>query len=332
MSLKLIQVGLGAHGGGVGSTYLIPSPDFKYAGLVDLNASVLKEYSEEFGLPERMLYTDYKQAFRESDADAVFISAVSPVHYEMAKEALKHDLHVLIEKPFVLCVDQAEELVRMADVAKRSLMINQNYRYFTTVLTLKHAIQNSGLGNLQFIKAEFLCEHDGKGYQREMEDYMLLEMSVHHVDMIRFLSESNIASVWGHTWNYPNSGYKGDPNVNAVYKTESGIPVFYTGSLLAPGMPMPWEGAWRFQFEKGAVYLDDLGDGYGVYSVDGQYAKTKIQVVKPEKESIHGVLNEFAASIREGRKPAVSGRDNLNTLAALIATGRSSREGREIRL
>jgi predicted dehydrogenase len=332
MSLKLIQVGLGAHGRGVGHDFVIPSPDFEYAGLVDLDLSVLKGFAKEFHLSDHMTYTDYKQAFRECDADAVLISAISPVHYEIAKEALERNLHVLIEKPFVLNMEDAEELVQLAAEKKKSLMISQNYRYLSTVLTLKHAIRDSGLGKLLFVKAEFFCQHDGKGYQREMEDYMLLEMSVHHVDMIRFLSQSNIASVRGHTWNYPESGYRGDPNVNAVYKTESGIPVFYTGSLLAPGMWTPWEGVWRFQFEKGAVYLDDLGDGYGVYSVDGQYAKTKIPTVKPEKESIHGVLSEFASSIREDREPSVSGRHNLNTLAALIATGLSSREDREIRL
>ncbi|MGU3469718.1 Gfo/Idh/MocA family oxidoreductase [Paenibacillus sp. D51F] len=44
----------------------------------------------------------HEQAFREADADAVFISAFSPVHYAIARSALEHKLHVLIEKPFVL--------------------------------------------------------------------------------------------------------------------------------------------------------------------------------------------------------------------------------------
>jgi predicted dehydrogenase len=43
---------------------------------------------------------------------------------------------------------------------------------------------------------------------------------------------------------------------------------------------------------------------------------------------IHGVLREFAESIRENREPQISGRDNLHTLATLIATSTSSRGGR----
>jgi predicted dehydrogenase len=332
MSLKIIQVGLGMHGRGVASSFVVPSPDFEYAGLVDLNDEVLEGFAEEHSLSKQILYTDYKKAFRELDADAVFISAISPVHYLIAKEALEQNLHVLIEKPFVQTMEDARELVKLAAERHRSLMISQNYRYLPSVVTLKQTIQNCGLGNIQFVQSQFFYDHDGKGYQREMDNYILLEMSVHHIDMMRFLLDSNITSVWGKTWNYLDSGYKGDPNVNAVYQTESGINVFYLGSLLAKGIPVPWEGVWRIQFEQGSVYMDDMGEGYGIYVVGAEQSKTRIPFIVPEKESIHGVLAEFAQSIREERESAISGRDNLNTMEALLATSESSAKGIEIKL
>ncbi|MFC5653825.1 Gfo/Idh/MocA family protein [Paenibacillus solisilvae] len=332
MSLKLIQVGLGAHGRGVGSSFVIPSPDFEYAGLVDLDSGVLEGYAAAFHLSKQILYTDYKQAFRDLNADAVLISAISPVHYQIAKEALKQNLHVLIEKPFVLTMEEARELVQLAADSKLSLMISQNYRYLPTVVTLKETLRSCSLGNLLFVNAQFFHDHNGKGYQRKMDNYILMEMSVHHVDMMRFLLESDIANVWGKTWNNPGSGYKGDPHVHAVYGAENGVSVFYLSSLLAKGIPMPWEGVWRFQFEQGSVYLDDLGEGYGVYVVDDSQSKTHIPLLIPEKESIHGVLAEFAQSIREGREPSISGRDNLNTIEALLATSASSAEGKEIKI
>jgi len=332
MSMNLIQVGLGAHGRGVGSNYVIPSPDFKYAGLVDLDLTVLEAYAEEFQLSKALLFTDYKQAFQSPHAEAVFISAISPVHYAIAKEALEQNLHVLIEKPFVLTMDEAKELVQLAAEKKRSLMISQNYRFASIVVTLKQALQDSALGNIQFINAEFFCDHDGKRYQREMDNYILLEMSVHHIDMIRFLLDCDISSVSGKTWNYPDSGYKSDPNVNALYQTEIGVPVFYTASLLAKGASTPWEGKWRIQCEEGSIHLDDLGEGYGVYVVSNDQTKRKMPLYVPEKNNIHGVLAEFAHSIREGREASTSGRDNLSTLEALFATSESSREGKEIRL
>ncbi|CAK4814720.1 unnamed protein product [Aphanomyces euteiches] len=278
-----------------------------------------------------MCYTDYAQAFREANADAVMIEAFSPVHYEIAKSALEHGLHVLIEKPFVLSVAEANELIQLSEANKLSLMINQNYRYFATVLTLKQALLEADLGRLSFVQAEFFCEHDGKPYQREMDHYILLEMSVHHVDMIRFLLESNIIAVTGKTWNSPESGYKGDPHVHAIYETEAGVSVFYLSSLLAKGRSTPWEGVWRFQFAGGSIHLDDLGEGYGVYIADGT-TTVKVETHIFELESIHGILAEFAASIREGRDSKISGKDNVHTLAALLATAESSRQGKTIQL
>ena len=254
MGLKLIQVGLGAHGRGVGEHFIMKSNDFDYVGLVELNRDMLIEYAQNNNLSEDICYTDYKQAFREAKADSVFIAAFSPVHYEIAKSALEHGLHVLIEKPFVLSVEEAEELIQLSAAKKCSLMINQNYRYFASVLTLKQALREANLGRLSFVQSEFFYEHDGKPYQKEMENYILLEMSVHHVDLIRYLLESNIIAVTGRTWNNPNSSYKGDPHVHAIYEMESGANVFYLGSLLAWGRSVPWEGAWRFQFE-GVLFI-----------------------------------------------------------------------------
>jgi predicted dehydrogenase len=332
MKLKLIQVGVGGHGRFVGGHFVAKSPDFVYAGLVDISPQSLEEFAQEHGISESLQYTDYRQAFQELDADAVLIEAASPVHYDVCKAALENDLHVLVEKPFTLTMEEAEELVRLAAEKNKNIMVNQNYRFFSTVLTLKKAMQDESLGKLSFINAQFFCDHNGKGYQRVMDNYILLEMSVHHVDMIRFLLDSDIVSVRGKTWNDPDSGYKGDPHVNAVYETESGVPVFYISSLLAKGVPMPWEGVWRIQYENGALYMDDLGEGYGVYKVGADRVKTKLPLFVPERESIHGSLAEFARSILENREPSTSGRDNLQTLAALLATSQSSREGVEVKL
>jgi predicted dehydrogenase len=328
MKLKMIQVGLGAHGRGVGSHFVIPSADFEYAGLVDIDPNCLREAAELYEVQKSLLYTDYKQAFQKLQADAVLISAVSPVHYEICKAALNHKLHVLIEKPFVINMDEALELVELASQKNLKIMVSQNYRYHTNVLTLNHVIQEGSLGKPVFVNSQFYYNHTGKPYQREMKDYMLLEMAVHHIDMMRFLFKCNAVSVQGKTWNIPENGYKGDPNVHAILEMEAGIPVFYLGSLMSKGTETPWEGMWRIQCEEGSIHLDDLGKGYGVYLVDSSQSITKIPSFVPELEDIHGVLREFAESIRKNREPQTSGRDNLNTLATLAAISTSSKEGR----
>lgn len=326
MKLKLIQVGLGRHGEGVAENFVIPSKDFTYAGLVDIDQAKVEECGKRFSVPLNLCYTDYRKAFRELTADAVLIVAASPVHYEICKDALANNLHILVEKPFVLTMEQACDLVREAEEKNLKIMVNQNYRYFNTVLTLKEAIKQMPLGKPLFADVQFYYNHIGLPYQCKMDDFMLLEMAVHHIDMARFLFDCNMEKVMGKTWNIPGSMYKGDPNVHAIFEMESGISVFYTGSLVSKGISMPWEGAWRIQCENGSIHLDDLGDGYGVYLVKEYDEKEKMQYTQQVSDGIAGVLEELAEAIRQDRQPLISGRDNLNTLATIFAVSSSSKE------
>lgn len=330
MKLKLIQVGLGGMGTFIAQDFIIPSPDYEYAGLVEMNSERLEYVSNVLKVAQTNCYTDYEEAFQQLEADAVFVSAFSPAHYEICKAALENNLHVLVEKPFVLKIEEAKELVELASSRKLKLMVNQNYRFFHSVLTLKKTITDKVVGDPTFVQTEFFFDHNGRPYQREMEDYMLLEMAVHHIDMMRFLFDSNISSVNGKTWNEPESGYIGDPNVQATYELESGLPIFYLGSLISKGKITPWEGVWRVQCEQGSIHLDDLGDGYGVYVVDANQHKTKVNVEFESPDGIHGSLAHFAKAIREDFQPITSGVDNLKTLAALFATSASSKEQRGI--
>ncbi len=49
-----------------------------------------------------------------SDIDAVVIATPVRTHYQLAREALLHDKHVLIEKPLTTNVAEAEQLIALA--------------------------------------------------------------------------------------------------------------------------------------------------------------------------------------------------------------------------
>jgi predicted dehydrogenase len=330
VKIKIIQVGLGSHGTGVGVNAIVDSPDFEYAGLVDVDQGNLVDAGKLLHVDKAFLFTDYNESFSKLDADAVFISAISPVHYEVCKAALEHNLHVLIEKPFVLNMEEGKELVALAMEKNLKLMVDQNYRYNLNVLQLLKVIQEEQLGEIEFVNTQFYYYHDGKPYQKEMDNYVLMEMAIHHIDLIRYILDSNVKMVSGKTWNEENSGYKGDPSIHAVFEMESGVPVFYTGSLLSKGLSTPWEGSWRIQCQHGSIHLDTIGQEYGVYLVNEEGEITQSPVIWKDYEDLRSIFKEFACSIREDREPKISGKDNLQTLATLFATSKSSKEGMKV--
>lgn len=89
-----------------------------------------------------------------SDVDGVVIASPVRVHYQLAKEALLHDKHVLVEKPLTADVEEAEELVALARSRGRTLMVGHTFEYSPAVNELKKLIENGDLGKIYCIEAE----------------------------------------------------------------------------------------------------------------------------------------------------------------------------------
>ena len=71
-----------------------------------------KAFASKYGIPK--VYGCYAQMMTDSEVDAVYIATPNSLHYENCRMCLEAGKHVLCEKPFTLCVDQAEELYELA--------------------------------------------------------------------------------------------------------------------------------------------------------------------------------------------------------------------------
>ncbi len=97
--------------------------------------------------------TRVQDIFR-SDVDAIVISTPVRTHFQLAKEALLHDKHVLVEKPLTANVAEAEELVALAQERRRVLMVGHTFEYNPAVNELRKLVQSGELGKIYCIEAE----------------------------------------------------------------------------------------------------------------------------------------------------------------------------------
>ena len=66
----------------------------------------------EYGIEK--VYTDYDELLRETEADTVYIGLINSCHYEYSRKALLAGKNVILEKPFTVFYDEAEELITLA--------------------------------------------------------------------------------------------------------------------------------------------------------------------------------------------------------------------------
>lgn len=97
--------------------------------------------------------TDVGEMFR-SNVDGVVIATPVRTHYRLAKEALLRGKHVLVEKPLTANVEEAEELVALAQERGRVLMVGHTFEYSPAVNELRKLVQSGDLGKIYCVETE----------------------------------------------------------------------------------------------------------------------------------------------------------------------------------
>ena len=94
---------------------------------------------------------NYKEVLHDSDVQAVIVSTPASTHFRIVKDCLEEGKHVLVEKPFTIQCDQAEELCRIARNVNKVLMVGHIYIYHPAVRKIKELISNNGLGKIYYM-------------------------------------------------------------------------------------------------------------------------------------------------------------------------------------
>ncbi len=127
--------------------------DAKVTMVADLDARRLAPLSVKYS---EMRTTTQIEGVFHSDVDGVVIATPVRTHYQLAKEALLHGKHVLVEKPLTANVAEAEELVALAQERQRILMVGHTFEYNPAVNELRKLVQSGDLGKIYCIEAERL--------------------------------------------------------------------------------------------------------------------------------------------------------------------------------
>ena len=146
--LNVAVVGVGGWGKNLARNYFqIPDCSLKY--ICDLSRPRLEALRRQ--LPGTDITTHFDDLLADPELHACVIATTAPTHYALALAALRAGKDVFIEKPFVLEVPQAEELVRIAEQEGRVLMVGHLLEYHPVVGRLKTMIDAHELGDVYYM-------------------------------------------------------------------------------------------------------------------------------------------------------------------------------------
>ena len=94
------------------------------------------------------IVADFESIIINPAIDVVVVNTPNELHFSMTKAALEAGKHVVVEKPFTIFSDQAQELIALAEEKKLVLTVFHNKRLESDYLSLKEVINNQKIGNI----------------------------------------------------------------------------------------------------------------------------------------------------------------------------------------
>ncbi|MFQ6041147.1 MAG: Gfo/Idh/MocA family protein [Candidatus Poribacteria bacterium] len=326
-----LMVGAGGMGGGWISRFREKFSDrVRIIGLVDVNQEILKSQGEVLGLGKNQLFTDFNEACEKAPADFCGIAIPPEFHSPAAIAAMENGMPVICEKPIADTLDAAKAMVRTSQKQGLPCAIIQNYRYAPNKQELVRIREEGRLGRLQHIIGRYACDYRrygswGKSWRHDMDFSLLFEASIHHLDMLRFLSGGDCETLCGFGWNPEWSSFKHYSSGAYLMKMDNKVHAFYEGNSSAAGILNCWHSEYyRAEFEEGTVEIA-RGNEMKIHKAGRE---TEIYDAPNMPFSGHDYLfDEFLNWLDGGEPSATRIEDNIKSFAMIIAAMEATIDG-----
>lgn len=281
----------------------------------------------------------WEPVVKRSDLDAVLVCTPPHLHAIITIAAMQHGKHVLCEKPLARTLEEAEEMMRVAQETGRVLKCGFNHRHHPGIQQARRWFDEGRIGEPIFVRCRYGI--GGRpGYEREWRANpqiigggQLMEQGIHAVDLARwFLGEMSQVTAFSETAFWKISPL--EDNAFALYRTPRGAVAFIHSSLTQ------WRNLFSFELygREGYITVEGLGGSYGTeraifgrQDFTAPFAEEVIEF-RGEDRSWREEWREFAAAIQEDREPLGNAHDGVEALRLVYAAYEAANKGTTVNL
>ncbi len=363
---KKIRVGIIGCGWIAGSHIraLLKQPDVEIVAGADLIPGKAAAFMEQYGVEGvKTDYASHKEMLADQSLhlDAVSICTYNRQHAEPAIDALNAGLHVLLEKPFTVTLDEAIEVMRAEKASGKVLSIGFQPRMDANMQMIGKIVRSGVLGQIYYIQT-------GGGRRRGIptpngttfiEDATaglgaLGDIGCYSLDMV--------LNALGYPKPLTVSGYKSaffgtDPNYvgygkhGAEYAAKFGVDDFAAAFIrLEGGIVLDFRIAWAMNLDtpgdtiimgtKGSLRIPStecwngtVGGPMKIYhEMAGSQVETEIPIIKEDGSLFTKKIRTFIDACKNGTEAPVPSSQILYNQAILDGIAKSSKLGREIEI
>ncbi|MFA6468108.1 MAG: Gfo/Idh/MocA family oxidoreductase [Bacteroidota bacterium] len=305
--VKVGVIGVG-HLGSLHSKMYAEIDAAEFIGVFDVNEEKRNEVAAKYKVKP---FSSLEELLEK--IDAVSIATVTTTHHKVAQQVLHAGKHVLIEKPITSTLEEADELITLAQKKNVVIQVGHIERFNPAIISLE-----SYQLKPMFIESHRLAQFNPRG----TDVAVVLDLMIHDIDIILSLVNSPVKQIDANGVAVVSD----TPDIaNARLQFENGCVANVTASRISRNkmrkMRMFQSNAYiAIDFQQGSADVFRLGnEGEGsIWSTMllGQIGEGKkkrsIIYEQPEIKKINALkyeLESFLKSVQTGSRPVVNGED-----------------------
>ncbi len=318
--------------------------------LCDIEASHIDKLLTQSSLsPEQVArittYADYKQMIQHEQLDLIAICTESGKHAQIAIDCMEKGIHVIVEKPLALSLEDADRMIATAQQHNVKLCACHQNRFNKSIQKIRQAYEQGRFGKLFHGTAHIRWNRGPSYYEQaswrgtwEQDGGALMNQCIHNIDLLRWMMGGDIDEVFAYTDNLNHDYIEGEDLgialvkfKNGAYGTIEGTTNIYPqnleetlylfgerGTVKAGGKSVNMIEEWLF-----GDRLDDADEVKAIYAED--------------PPSVYGfghtpLYADVIDAIQNDREPYVDGYQGRAALELVLAIYKSAKEKQPVRL
>lgn len=314
--------------------------------ICDLDREKAQIFMKDNDLSEDVkIYTDYQELFEREELDLVAIATFSGEHAKIAKEAIRHGINVIIEKPIALSLEDADQMIQLAKENHVKVCTNHQNRFNPTIRKIRQAIDAGKLGNLMYGSATIRWFRGKDYYEQanwrgtwEQDGGALMNQCIHNIDLLRWMMGDEVEEVFAYTDNMRHPYIEAEDFGVAIVKFKNGTygKIEGTTDVYKDGL----EETLAIFGDKGTVRAGGMSVNHmDVWNVDGE--EDLLEQIQREcnenPENVYGfghvpLYKNMIEAIQNDQDPLVDGKAGRRALEMVLAMYKSASTGKAVKL
>ena len=334
-----------AGGGVIGRRHasaIIKSVDTILVAIADPALSG-KQLGDDMDVP---VFPNLQALLTTESVDGVIVSTPTEHHFAPTMVALDSGCHVLVEKPIMATLKEADQVVAKAAESKRHVLVGHHRRYYSLTHRARNIIQSGELGQLVAVSGQWTLRKADAYYdpdwRKKWEAGPVLTNLIHEMDLLRYIC-GEIESISAEVSHSVRNWEKEDAVAMIMRFVSGAIGTF----ILSDQATSPWawelgtgetelfpktgQNSMRFMGTRAALDFPNLALWHHGDEVPNWNHVISPDPIELELEDAYALqIAHFAAVIADRERPIITAADGTMTLRTTLAVFEAASMGHRV--